>query len=363
MLFIGKMVWTVLIFVHSPTAEEKIYIFREILMKHNIFIQNKLHLLLLTVLLIVFVGILSAEETMDYSEETKITVAVFKGPSGIAAAKLLGDNFQPGYGVRIEYIILSSPMEAVAKMTSGEVDAVFLPVNMAAKLYTKGPKFKLAAVSGLGSLFMVSSDSSINDWKDLKGKTIYLTGKGATPDYLLRYLLLANDLVPDKDVKLNFSAQAPQIAQLMIADRAETAFIPQPFVLQIEMKSEAKIVLDPQKELLRIRGGEKAFPFTAFAISPELYKNRPEAAAALTEALGKSIKWTLKNSKEAALIIEEFGIMSASIAEKAIPVSGIEYIPAPEAQKSVEDFLNMLLDLDPVSVGGTLPDEGFYFGK
>ena len=249
-------------------------------------------------------------------------------------------------------------------MTSGEVDAVFLPVNMAAKLYTKGPKFKLAAVSGLGSLFMVSSDNLITTWKNLKGKIIYLTGKGATPDYLLRYLLLENGLDPEKDVKLDFSVQAPQIAQLMIAERAETAFIPQPFVLQVEMKSkEARTVLDPQKELLRIRGGEQAFPFTAFVISPELYENRPEAAAAITEALGKSINWTQENPREASLLIEKFGIMSAAIAEKAIPVSGIKYIPAVQAKESVEDFLKMMLDLDPVSVGGTLPDEGFYFDK
>jgi len=210
----------------------------------------------------------------------------------------------------------------------------------------------------------VSTDNSIKSWTDLKGKTIYLTGKGATPDYLLRYLLLKNGLDPAEDVKLNFSVQAPGIAQLMIANRAETAFIPQPFVLQIETKSNtAKTVLDPQKELLRIRGGKQAFPFTAFVISPKLYNERPDAAFALIEALNRSINWTMNNPKKASRIIENYGIMNAAVAEKAIPVSGIEFVPAVKARKNVEDFLNMMLDLDPVSVGGILPDEGFYFGK
>lgn len=333
-------------------------------MKLTHFIQTKLYIFILTVLFIIGTGSVIAEGTREQEEKLEITVAVFKGPSGIAAAKLLGDNFQPGFNVNIEYITLSSPLEAVAKMTSAEVDAVFLPVNMAAKLYTKGMGFKLAAISGLGSLFMVSSDDTIKNWNDLKGKTIYLTGKGAGPDYLLRYLLLENGLDPEVDVKLDFSAPAPQIAQLMIANRADTAFIPQPFVLQIETKSEkAKTVLNPQNELLRIRGGERAFPFTAFVISPRLYEKKAEAAAALTKALEESIEWTLKNPEEASVIIENFGIMSASIAEKAIPVSGIEYIPGNLAKESVEDFLKMMLDLDPVSVGGKLPDEGFYFGK
>jgi len=335
-------------------------------MSRGILKHDKLFFMMVIVIILISgsINILTAEGVQEQKEETEITVAVFKGPSGMAATKLLGDNFQPGFNVKVNYIILGSPLEAVAKMTSGEVDAVFLPVNMAAKLYTKGPRFKLAAVSGLGSLYMVSTDNSIKNWTDLKGKTIYLTGKGATPDYLLRYLLLENGLNPSEDVKLDFSAQAPQIAQLMIAERAETSFIPQPFVLQIETKSNvAKTVLDPQKELLRIRGGNQAFPFTAFAISPKLYENRPEAAAALTEALGKSIEWTLENPKEASLIIENYGIMNAAIAEKAIPVSGIEFVPAVEARGNIEDFLNMMLNLDPVSVGGILPDEGFYFGK
>jgi NitT/TauT family transport system substrate-binding protein len=333
-------------------------------MRQTYFMQNRFYIFFLAVLFIVSTGTVLAEGSREQEETLNITVAVFKGPSGIAAAKLLGDNFQTGFNVNIDYITLSSPMEAVAKMTSSEVDAVFLPVNMAAKLYTKGTGFKLAAISGLGSLFMVSSDDSIKNWIDLKGKTIYLTGKGATPDYLLRYLLLENGLNPETDVRLDFSAPAPQIAQLMIANRADTAFIPQPFVLQIESNSEkAKTVLNPQNELLRLRGGEQAFPFTAFVISPLLYENNPEAASALTEALGESIKWTLENPKKASVIIENFGIMSASIAEKAIPVSGIEYIPGSLAKESVEDFLNMMLELDPVSVGGKLPDEGFYFVK
>lgn len=290
-----------------------------------------------------------------------IKVVVLKGPSGFAAAKLLGDNFQPGQNVTAEYLIASSPVEAIAKMTSGEADAAFLPVNTAAKLYSKGPGFRLAAVSGLGSLYLMSTDQGMGSWQDLRGKKIYLTGKGATPDYLLRYLLIRNGLDPETDVQLDFSATPPQIAQLLIAGRADTAFIPQPFALMAELKSSAVPALDPQKELMRLRETEREFPFTAFVLSPRLIGERPEAAKALTEELGASIAWVNENPAAAAAIIEEFGIMTAAIAEQAIPVSGIEYVPASAAGTDVKDFLQMLLELDPVSIGGALPDEGFYF--
>ena len=326
-------------------------------------IRGKLFLLTAVLFSIAAFGITAEgtqESVQSESEEMKAVVAVLKGPSGLAAAKMINENFQPGDNVNVEYILLGSPLEAVTRMTSGEVDAAFLPVNTAAKLYTKGLKYKLAAVSGLGSLYMLSSDGSVSGWEDLKGKTIYLTGKGATPDYLLRYLLLNNNLDPENDVTMNFTATPPQIIQLMAAGKADTAFIPQPFALMADMKTGADIVLDPQQELMALRNTDKAFPFTAFVLSERLIEQHPEAAVNITVALAESIEWVVSNPVESSAAVEEIGIMTAAIAKPAIPVSGIEFISASDAKADVEDFLTMLLELDPVSVGGILPDEGFY---
>lgn len=305
----------------------------------------------------------AAESTqaVEILPEMNIVINALKGPSGFAAAKMVSENYQPGFNVSVEYTLAASPLEAVTKMTSGEIDAAFLPVNTAAKLYTKGVGFKLAAVSGLGSLYLLSADPEVKDWNSLKGKTIYLTGKGATPDYLLRYLLIENGLDPDKDVSLNFTAAPPQIIQLIAAGKADTAFIPQPFAFMAEAKTDAEIVLDPQTALMDIRGTERPFPFTAFVISERLINERPEAAAAITAALGESISWVTSNPEEASVAIENIGIMGAAIAKPAIPLCGVEFIPAMDSKSGVEDFLQMLLELDPVSVGGKLPDEGFYF--
>ena len=303
----------------------------------------------------------SAAEAAEVQEQLDVVITALKGPSGFAAAKMLNDNFQPGFGVNAEYMLAATPLEAVTKMTSGEIDAAFLPVNTAAKLYTKGVGYKLAAVSGLGSLYMLSTDEAVSGWADLKGKTIYLTGKGATPDYLLRYLLLENGLDPESDVTLNFTATPPQIVQLIAAGKADTAFIPQPFAFLAEKKAGAAVVIDPQAELMTLRGTERPFPFTAFVISERLINERPEAAAAISAALDESIAWVTANPDEAAAAIEEIGIMAAAVAKPAIPRCGVEYISAADAKADVEDFLQMLLELDPVSIGGQLPDEGFYF--
>ncbi|HAK45808.1 MAG TPA: hypothetical protein DCO79_07815, partial [Spirochaeta sp.] len=106
----------------------------------------------------------AAEVEKPELSQMEIVVGALKGPSGFAAAGMLNDNFQPGYNVNAEYILAASPLELVTKMTSGEVDAAFLPVNTAAKLYTKGLGYKLVAVSGIGSLYMLSADRAVTDW-------------------------------------------------------------------------------------------------------------------------------------------------------------------------------------------------------
>ncbi len=302
-----------------------------------------------------------ANRVVMQAEPIDISVAALKGPSGFAAAGMIKDNFQPGDGVTADYLLLASPLEAVTKMTSGEVDAAFLPVNTAAKLYNGGLGYKLAAVSGVGSLYMQTTDPSVKTWADLKGKTVYLTGKGATPDYLLRYLLIDAGLDPDNDLTLNFTAAPTQIIQLIAAGKADTAFIPQPFAMLAEVKTGAKIVLDPQQDLMKARGTSKPYPFTAFVISERLINEHPAAAAALTAALADSIEWVTGNTADAAAAIEEIGIMTADIAKPAIPLCGVEFIPAADSEADVQDFLQMLLELDPVSVGGKLPDEGFFY--
>ena len=46
--------------------------------------------------------------------------------------------------------------------------------------------------------------------QDLKGRTILSTGKGTTPEYVLRYLLTKNGLDPDKDVKIEYYSEASE---------------------------------------------------------------------------------------------------------------------------------------------------------
>lgn len=46
---------------------------------------------------------------------------------------------------------------------------------------------------------------------DLAGKTIYSTGKGTTPEYVLNYILTENGIDPAKDVTIEYKSEATEV--------------------------------------------------------------------------------------------------------------------------------------------------------
>ena len=302
----------------------------------------------------------AGEQAAGQSETMNISIGVLKGPSGIGIIKLVAELKTLPQNVSLDYMIVADPLEMLTRLTSGELQAGLLPLNVAAKLYTKGSGYPLAAIPGLGALYILSRDSSINDWQDLAGKTVYAHGKGATPDYLFHYFLNVKG-IDSESVFLNFSIPAPQLAPMAAAGKVDTVLLPQPFVSLVMMKSpDMTIRLDLQKTWMEVQGASMPYPITAFVVSPQLAAKRPKAWTALMDAYSQSISWVLANPDQAAALVDKHGILAAGPAKMAIPDCGLVFIPAHKARPEVEASLQVLLDADPISVGGALPDDGFY---
>jgi len=301
-----------------------------------------------------------AEEASVGLEPMTLQVGVLKGPSGFGVIGMMEDTSPLGQGVSAEYQVVPSPVEMIARLTTGELQAGLLPLNTAAKLYTQAGGYPLAAVPGLGSLYILSRDPEIQSWKDLEGRTVYAIGKGATPDYLLRYYLKAHG-VDTAAVAVDFSIPAAQLAQMAAAGKADTLLLTQPFVALVQNQSaDMKVRLDFQETWKTLQGTEKAYPITAFVVDPVWAAERPEAYKVLLERYRSSLSWVLAHPDEAAGLIEKHGILAAGPARLAIPDCGLAFITAPEARAEVTAYLKVLLESDPVSVGGSLPDEGFF---
>jgi NitT/TauT family transport system substrate-binding protein len=312
----------------------------------------------------IFGAALPAAWSAPDTEVTDVRVAALKGPTGIGIARLLESQPSFGTALRWSYSLLPSPQEMVARVASRELDVAVLPANTAAKLYTDGPKYRMGAVVGWGVLYLVSRNPSIRGWSDLKGKELLSTGRGATPDYLTRYLLHANGLEADTDVRLNFGFGQEQIAQLLLAGRAEAAVLPEPFAsLVLSRSPDARIVLDLQEEFSRARGGAGTYPISVVVIGPRLFERDPEAVERFLGAYQESIRWVNANVLQAAALVAKLDIMAEDVARSSIPRCNLDFVRGPAARAAMEAYLGVLLGYDAASVGGHLPDERFYLTR
>jgi NitT/TauT family transport system substrate-binding protein len=290
-----------------------------------------------------------------------IVVGALKGPSGIGLVRLFESPPLPADGGAIQMVAVPSADLMTAKLISGEYDAGVLPVNVAAKLYNSGIGLRLCAVIGEGMVSLLGTDDSIKSLTDLRGKSVNVSGQGATPDYLLRRLLKGAGLDPEKDLKLEYALAYPEAAVALASGKIAYAVLPEPFATMAKMQNpKLKAVLD-LGALWTAQTGQKSYPMTALVVSSRLAAERPQAVKTLLDAASASIAWAVANPAEAGSLVEknELGL-KAPIAAKAIPRSAYVFIPAPAARGEIEAMLGVFLDLAPASVGGKLPDGGFY---
>ena len=80
--------------------------------------------------------------------------------------------------------------------------------------------------------------------------------------------------------------------------------------------------------------------------------------------VGLKLAKTLENPMEAGQLSEDFGLgLAAAIVAKSVPKANYVYLPAgkADAKKQIEELLNIFLAYDQTSIGGKLPDKGFYW--
>lgn len=293
-----------------------------------------------------------------------IRVGLLNGPTCIPAAYLI-ENASEKYS----FETFADPQALLPKLVKKEVDVGFMPLNVAAKVYNSGNKAILCcAVTGLGNIKIITTDKSIRSFTDLKGKTVYTAGQGATPEYMLRYLLTENKLTystdgKNADVKIDFSIPTAQIAAQLISGKITYAAVPEPFATIAKMKSDKVIAaLDFQKEYLECTGSQNIYPLSVMVVRKDFADNNEEVLAAFLEEYKAAYEWTIKNPAVAGRLSEKHTLgLAAGVVAKAVPLSNYTFIPAGQAVSSAEELLKIFLKNEPASIGGRLPEREFYY--
>jgi NitT/TauT family transport system substrate-binding protein len=301
------------------------------------------------------------------AQTNKVVIYSIKGPSGVCMIQLFEKPPRfPGYEIRLEALAQADLM--AAKFISGEAKIGVLPLNAAAKIASSGKKIQIAAITGTGMLSLLSTDPSARRIEDLKGKTVEVAGQGATPDYVFRKILLAKGLNPGRDITLGYALAYPEIAQALIAGRISFALLPEPFATMARNgNSGIAVIGDIQAEWAKLHpglSGSAAYPMTALVVDGAFAAAHRDLVKSILDSLKDSIEWTKANPAAAGQLVEkhELGIRAA-VAAAAIPRSGYVYIPAAEGRPAIEALFRAFLEFAPLSIGGTLPKDDFYYTR
>ena len=292
-----------------------------------------------------------------FAEAAAPRLAALNGPTAIGMAQLLtADN------------VYAAADELVPLFNKGEIDIASVPVNLIANLYNNENikdenKPILLAVNTLGVLYIVEKDDAIHTVEDLKGRTLYATGAGSTPEYALTYLLKAHGLEIGTDVNVEFKSSPNEVLPLLKTEENAVAMLPQPFVTVAKSQVEGlRVALSLTEAWDALDNGSRLIT-SGIMVRRSYAEQNPEAVALFLKAFESSVNYVNTHVEEAAQLVETLGIVKAPIAKQAIPECNIVCITGSEAQAILPGYLQTLLDLNPASIGGSLPGDDFYWSN
>ena len=306
----------------------------------------------------------STEATADNADGKLIRVASLKGPTSLGLLFLM-DKANKGETVNTyEFQMATGADEILPLMVKGDLDIALIPANVASILYHKTQGgVEVIDINTLGVLYMVSGEDGLTDFTDLKGKTIYLTGKGTTPDYVLQYLLNANGMSVD-DVTLEYKSEATEVASVLAEDPTAIGLLPQPFVTAACMQNDAlKVIFDLNEEWNKVQGASGSSMVTGVTVvRKEFLEENEEAVKAFMEEHKASAEAINADpATGAALAVEAQIVAKEPIAQKAIPDCNITYMDKAEMKQALSGYLDVLFHQDSLAIGGGLPESDFYY--
>lgn len=311
------------------------------------------------------------DETTDVSEETEedlkdtslektqINLGIMTGPTGVGSVNLIENSKEGNSSFEINETIAGTPDVLVSSLASGDLDFAVVPANLASILFnnTEG-KIKALATNNMGVVYILDTNGEINSFEDLKGKTIVAAGKGTTPEFVFRKVATENGIDPDNDLTLDFKSEAAEVAQSLISGQAEIGLLPEPMVTNVLMKNEnARIAIDLNEEWQNVTDSEL---ITSVLIGRVDAMENIDTEKFLDE-FEASINETTQNPEDTAKYAAEYEIASEELILNSIDNLNLKYMEKEELKTNLESYFNVLFELNPSSIGGSLPGEEFYY--
>ena len=285
------------------------------------------------------------------AETTALRVAGLKGPTTMGLVNMLTADDAADL---VDFNMYGAADEVVPLLVKGDIDA--------ATLYQKtNGAVEVACVNTLGVLYIVENGETVNSVADLKGQTLVTTGKGTTPEYVLRYVLSENGIDPDNDVTIEYCSEATEALSKVQAGEATIAMLPQPFATSALSQVEGlRVALDMNEEWQKVAGSKLVTG--VLVVRKDAVEADADRFVAFMDAYQASVDAANTDLEGTAALCEEYGIVAkAALAQKALPQCNIVFETGDQMKNDLTTYYQVLFDADPTSVGGSMPADDFYY--
>ncbi len=294
------------------------------------------------------------------AEDTPVRVVALKGPTAMGMVRLMSEE-DPA----LSFEIVSDISMVTPMVARDRVDIAAVPANLAAVLYNNPDvDVQVLCVNTLGVLYNLENGDSIHSAADLAGRTLYASGAGATPEYALNYILSGNDV---KDVQIEWKSEHTECLAALLSDPEGVAMLPQPFVTTALMQNpdlRVALSLTEAWDALQAGAEEPSAMVTGVLIVRKAFaQEHPDAVNAFLDRYAASVAWVNENVAEAAALVGQYGIVPEAVALQAIPACNIVCLEGDALVSALGGYLRVLYEQNPRAVGGSLPDEGFWYTR
>ncbi len=259
----------------------------------------------------------------------------------------------------IDANIVSGSDGLVAAFTNANYDIVVAPVNLGVKFYNSNPNFEYVLYETIvwGNYFIASTeDIKINSFTDLDGKELLVFGKNSTPDVVTRTLIAHYNI----NVTLNYVDDVSTANAYLKTGKANIIVSAEPSLTKFSTGAVYN-TYDLQQEWAKVTGSY-SFPQAGIFVKKSL-KDDQDVKNVL-EKMKESV--LMAESKPNLLVTtavkvdENLNKIGLEVLQKAIPNCNLRLDA--NQQEAISYYCQKVIDLGiGQTVGGKLPDEGFYY--
>ncbi len=310
--------------------------------------------------------------SLNANETTKVDKLVLSGPMASVSHPLL-HMIERGalkdVAKEVEFVLWKSPDELRALTLRGRADFIALPTNVGANLYNKGVDIKLLNVSVWGVLGMITRDKTKKKLADFKGCDIAMPFRADMPDIVFEEIVKKQGLNPKKDFNLKYVGSPIDAMQMLIMRRVDHALLAEPAISMALRKTNSfplKLVAPDlyrgsmlENEWGKVFKIQSKIPEAGMAM---VGKQSQELVKRFNEEYAISLEWYKTHPKEAGeLVAKHIKMLNAEAVTDSIEYVQLQNITAKDAKKDLDFFFDILKNNKPKSIGGKLPDDGFYY--